>query len=74
MIVMKQPSALRLFFIMQGSVVPRIIDKIIGVALLSALVLIIDKFCTLCHMCLFQRWVFWDCIVTLLGVSKQCSL
>ncbi|MBO6919205.1 MAG: hypothetical protein JJ858_12290 [Rhizobiaceae bacterium] len=44
MIVMKQPSALRLFFIMQGSVVPRIIDKIIGVALLSALVLIIDKF------------------------------
>ena len=44
MIVMKQPSALRLFFIMQGSVVPRIIDKIIGVAILSALVLMIDKF------------------------------
>lgn len=42
MIVMEQPSALRLFVVMQGSVVPRIIGKIIGVVLLCALILLVD--------------------------------
>ena len=34
MIVRDQPSSFKLFFIMQGSVVPKILSRIIGVALL----------------------------------------
>ena len=44
MIVRQQPSALQLFFVMQGSVVPRILTTILGVALLSAAILLIDRF------------------------------
>jgi len=36
MIVLDQPSALRLFFVMQGSIVPRILRNILAVAALSA--------------------------------------
>ncbi len=43
MIVREHPSSLQLFFVMQGSVVPKIIGRIIGVALLSAIVLLIDQ-------------------------------
>ncbi|QCO55580.1 hypothetical protein EOK75_07350 [Pseudorhodobacter turbinis] len=43
MIVRDSPSSLKLFFVMQGSVVPKIIGRIIGVALLSVLVLLIDQ-------------------------------
>ena len=43
MIVTEHPSALKLFFVMQGSIVPRIRYKIFSVAALSALVLVIDR-------------------------------
>lgn len=43
MIVREHPSSLQLFFVMQGSVVPKIIGKIIGVTLLSVLVLLVDQ-------------------------------
>ncbi|WP_324754493.1 bestrophin family protein [Roseovarius sp. Pro17] len=44
MIVREHPSSLQLFFVMQGSVVPKIIGRIIGVALLSVIVLLIDQY------------------------------
>ncbi|WP_350333993.1 bestrophin family protein [Coralliovum pocilloporae] len=43
MIVMKQPSSLELFFVMKGSVVPRIGGKILGIALLSTIVIVVDS-------------------------------
>lgn len=43
MIVRDPPGALRLFLVMQGSIVPRIIRRIIGVALLTAVVLLVDQ-------------------------------
>lgn len=43
MIIRDQPSALRLFLVMQGSVVPRIFGKIVAVALLSVAILLIDQ-------------------------------
>ncbi len=43
MIVRDQPSALQLFFVMQGSIVPKIIGKIIGIGLLSVAVLLVDR-------------------------------
>ncbi|MFG6565885.1 bestrophin family protein [Sulfitobacter sp. 1A13421] len=42
MIVREPPSALKLFFVMQGSIVPKITSRIIGVALLTAVVLLVD--------------------------------
>ncbi|MEM9630633.1 MAG: bestrophin family ion channel [Pseudomonadota bacterium] len=42
MIIMEPPSALRLFLVMQGSIVPQIFSKIISVALLSGSVLLLD--------------------------------
>ncbi|PVH30205.1 bestrophin family protein [Pararhodobacter oceanensis] len=46
MIVRDQPSSLTLFFVMQGSVVPRIFARMVGVALLSVLVLLVDHHIT----------------------------
>ena len=43
MIVRDHPSTLKLFFVMQGSVVPKIIGKIIGIALFSVLVMVLDQ-------------------------------
>lgn len=44
MIVRENPSALKLFFVVQGSVVPQIIAKIIGIALFSVLVMLLDQY------------------------------
>lgn len=43
MIVREPPSALKLFFVMQGSIVPKITSRIIGVALLTTIVLLVDQ-------------------------------
>lgn len=43
MIVRDSPSALTLFFVMQGSIVPKITGRIVGVALLTAIVLLVDQ-------------------------------
>ncbi|MES0811933.1 bestrophin family ion channel [Roseibium sp. SCPC15] len=42
MIIMEPPSALRLFVVMQGSIVPQIFSKIISVAVLSGTVMLLD--------------------------------
>lgn len=44
MIVKDQPSSIQLFFAMQGSIVPRILNKVILITVLSLAVLIIDQF------------------------------
>jgi len=43
-IVRDHPSSFRLFFVMQGSVVPKILGKIIGIALLSVVVLLVNHY------------------------------
>jgi putative membrane protein len=43
MIVREQPSALRLFFVIQGSIVPKITGRIFGVAFLTVAVLLVDQ-------------------------------
>ena len=43
MIVRDPPKALNLFFVMQGSIVPRIAGRIVGVAVLTAAVLLVDQ-------------------------------
>lgn len=42
MIVRDHPSPLQLFFVMQGSIVPKIIGKILGIGFLSMAVLLVD--------------------------------
>ncbi len=42
MIVSDPPSALTLFFVMQGSIMPKITGRNVGVALLTAIVLLVD--------------------------------
>ncbi len=44
MIIKDQPSAVELFFTMQGSIVPKIRGKILGVALISVAILVVDQF------------------------------
>ncbi|ATG37850.1 putative membrane protein (plasmid) [Phaeobacter piscinae] len=44
MIVRELPGAFQLFFVMQGSVVPKIIGRIIGAAILSIIIVSTDKF------------------------------
>ncbi|AML53082.1 bestrophin family protein [Falsihalocynthiibacter arcticus] len=44
MIVREHPSTLKLFFVMQGSVVPKIIGRIISIALLSVVVTLLDRY------------------------------
>jgi putative membrane protein len=43
-IVRDHPSSFRLFFVMQGSVEPKILGKVIGIALLSVVVLLVNHF------------------------------
>ena len=74
MIVMKQPSSLRLFFVMQGSVVPKIISKIIGVALLSALVLMIDRYLIeLPHVSISAVGIFGIALSLFLGFRNNAA-
>ncbi|MCY6381689.1 bestrophin family protein [Hoeflea prorocentri] len=74
MIVMEQPSALRLFVVMQGSVVPRIIGKIIGVALLSALILLIDlHLVSLPHVSISAMGVFGIALSLFLGFRNNAA-
>ena len=44
MIVREHPSTSKLFFIIQGSVVPHILGKIISISLLTVIVLLLDLY------------------------------
>ncbi|MEP6836690.1 MAG: bestrophin family ion channel, partial [Bradyrhizobium sp.] len=43
MIVRPRPTFLQLFFVMRGSVVPRILPQILGFALYSAVILVVAR-------------------------------
>ena len=44
MIIGENPSPLKLFFVVQGSIVPQVLPKMVAVALLSVAVLLVDRF------------------------------
>lgn len=74
MIVREHPSSLQLFFVMQGSVVPKIIGKIIGVALLSVLVLLVDQFAfTLPHISIAAMSIFGVALSLFLGFRNNAA-
>ena len=74
MIVREHPSSLQLFFVMQGSVVPKIIGRIIGVALLSVIVLLTDQHVvTLPHISIGAMGVFGVALSLFLGFRNNAA-
>ena len=74
MIVMQQPSSLKLFFVMQGSVVPRIITKILGVSIISTLILLIDlHVMALPHVSISAMGVFGVALSLFLGFRNNAA-
>ncbi|MDE9451985.1 hypothetical protein J3R80_16040 [Aliiroseovarius sp. Z3] len=74
MIVRTPPSALRLFFIVQGSVVPRILGKIVSVLLLTLSVVLVDKFLVpLPHISLAAMSVFGVALSLFLGFRNNAA-
>ena len=74
MIVLDQPSALRLFFVMQGSIVPRILHKILAVAGLSAAILTIDRLALpLPHVSISAIGVFGIALSLFLGFRNNAA-
>lgn len=74
MIVRDHPSSLRLFFVMQGSVVPKILGKVIGIALLSAIILLVDQqFATLPHISMAAMGIFGVALSLFLGFRNNAA-
>lgn len=74
MIVRDQPSSLQLFFVMQGSVVPKIIGRIVGVALLSVVVLLVDRHVvTLPHVSIAAMGIFGVALSLFLGFRNNAA-
>ncbi|WP_069299220.1 bestrophin family protein [Neptunicoccus sediminis] len=74
MIVRDPPSSLKLFFVMQGSVVPAILGKITGIALLSLLVLVIDRHViTLPHISIAAMGIFGVALSLFLGFRNNAA-
>jgi putative membrane protein len=74
MIVREAPSSLRLFFVIQGSVIPRIMSRIIGVTLLSLAVLLIDHHVVrLPHISIAAMGVFGVALSLFLGFRNNAA-
>ncbi|MEQ8896584.1 MAG: bestrophin family ion channel [Roseovarius sp.] len=74
MIVLDQPSALRLFLVMQGSIVPRILHKILAVAGLSTAILMIDRMALpLPHVSISAIGVFGIALSLFLGFRNNAA-
>ena len=74
MIVREHPSSLQLFFVLSGSVVPKIIGKIIGVTLLSAMILLINNhIVTLPHISIATMGVFGVALSLFLGFRNNAA-
>lgn len=74
MIVRDPPSSLVLFFVVQGSVVPKIIGKIVGVTLLSIGVLLVDHHvATLPHISIAAMGVFGIALSLFLGFRNNAA-
>lgn len=74
MIVREQPSPLKLFFVMQGSVVPKITGRIIGIALLSVIILLGDHFyVALPHISIAAMGIFGVALSLFLGFRNNAA-
>lgn len=74
MIVREHPSSLKLFFIVQGSVVPQVIGKIAFVSLLTILVLGLDHFfVALPHISMAAMGVFGVALSLFLGFRNNAA-
>ncbi len=74
MIVRDQPSALKLFFVLQGSIVPNIIGRIIGVAVLTAVVLLVDlHLIELPHVSIAAMGIFGVALSLFLGFRNNAA-
>jgi putative membrane protein len=74
MIVREHPSSLQLFFVMQGSVVPKVLGKIIGIALLSVTVLLLDQHVvTLPHISIGAMSIFGVALSLFLGFRNNAA-
>jgi putative membrane protein len=74
MIVRENPSSLQLFFVMQGSVVPKIIGKILSIALLSVAVLLLDLYVIpLPHISIPAMGVFGVALSLFLGFRNNAA-
>ncbi|MEM9579290.1 MAG: bestrophin family ion channel [Pseudomonadota bacterium] len=74
MIVREAPSTLKLFFVMQGSVVPKIIGRIIGIALLAVAVLLLDQYVvTLPHISISAMGIFGVALSLFLGFRNNAA-
>ncbi|PVA06037.1 bestrophin family protein [Thalassorhabdomicrobium marinisediminis] len=74
MIVREHPSNLKLFFVLQGSIVPKIIGRIVGVALITAIVLLLDRKVTpLPHISIGAMGVFGVALSLFLGFRNNAA-
>jgi putative membrane protein len=74
MIVRDHPSSLKLFFVMQGSVVPKIRGRIIGIALLSVIVLLTDQHVvSLPHISIGAMGIFGVALSLFLGFRNNAA-
>ncbi|WP_299083269.1 bestrophin family ion channel [uncultured Ruegeria sp.] len=74
MIVRASPSSLPLFFVMQGSIVPKIVGKIVGVALFSIVVLLNDHYAfELPHISIGAMGVFGVALSLLLRFRNNAA-
>lgn len=74
MIVRENPSTLQLFVVMQGSIVPKIIDKIVGIALLTAAVLLVDTYLfALPHISIAAMGIFGVALSLFLGFRNNAA-
>lgn len=74
MIVRDSPSTLKLFFVMQGSVVPKILGRIIGIALLTIAVMLVDQHVvTLPHISIGAMGIFGVALSLFLGFRNNAA-
>lgn len=74
MLVREHPSSLQLFFVMQGSVVPKILGKVISIALLSAIILLVDQHvATLPHISIGAMGIFGVVLSLFLGFRNNAA-
>lgn len=74
MIVREPPSSLKLFFVMQGSVVPIIFGRIIGITLLTVMIVVADQyFVSLPHISISAMGIFGVALSLFLGFRNNAA-
>ncbi|MDF1727362.1 MAG: bestrophin family ion channel [Sulfitobacter sp.] len=74
MIVRDHPSSLQLFIVMQGSIVPKVIGKIVGIAFLTTAVLFVDMYVVaLPHISIAAMGIFGVALSLFLGFRNNAA-